>query len=55
MRWSVVAKHTAPYLGVAATGKEVLILGCSHWRVLDEKVVTSWSVFDGLGVLAQLV
>jgi len=54
-RWTVAGQHVGPYLGLAATGRMALVLGASHWRVVQERIAIEWTVFDGLGVLAQLV
>lgn len=55
IRWTLCATHSGEYLGQAATNKRVFILGSTHWRVVDQKVMTDCTVFDGIGVLAQLV
>ena len=55
VRWGLTATHRGAYEGVAATGRSVFILGVSHWRLLGDRIVTEWTVFDRLGVLAQLV
>lgn len=55
VRWGVVAVHQGAYEGVAATDRAVFILGVSHWRLLGDRIVADWTVFDRLGVLAQLV
>jgi predicted ester cyclase len=55
VRWTVAGRHVGPYLGLAATGKKALILGATHWRIIDRRIAVEWTVFDGLGVLSQLV
>ena len=55
IRWTLAARHVGEYQTLAATQKDVFILGSSHWRVVDNQVLTDWTVFDGIGVLAQLV
>lgn len=55
VRWTLCATHSAEYLDQAATGRRAFILGSSHWRVVDQKVMTDCTVFDGIGLLAQLV
>ncbi len=55
VRWTLRAKHAGEYLGLPATDKDVYLLGSSHWRVADGQIFTDWTVFDGIGVLAQLV
>lgn len=52
-RWSLVARHGGDYLGVAAGGRDVYVLGVSHWRVLGGRLVADWSQFDQVAVLAQ--
>lgn len=54
-RWSVAGTHSGEFLGCPATGKPVYILGASHWRVIADRIVADWTVFDGVGVLSQLV
>ncbi len=53
VRWSLVARHGDDYLGVAATGRDVYVLGTSHWRVLGGRMVADWTQFDQVAVLAQ--
>ena len=55
VRWGLTATHRGRYEGVAATGRSAFILGVSHWRLLGNRIVAEWTVFDRLGVLAQLV
>ena len=54
-RWTVSARHAGDYLGVAATGKPVYILGVTHRRIIDGRVAVEWTVFDSLAVLSQLL
>lgn len=55
VRWTIKAQHVGNYLGLAETHRDVYILGSSHWRVAGEQIYSDWTVFDGIGVLAQLV
>jgi predicted ester cyclase len=55
VRWTVAGEHVGTYLGLPATGRAVFILGSSHYRVVDGRIAVEWTVFDGLGVLSQLV
>ena len=55
VRWTMTVRHGGDYLGLPASGKRAFILGATHWRILDGAVLTEWTVFDGMGVLAQLV
>lgn len=54
-RWCAAGTHTGDYLGLAATQKPVFVLGSTHWRIENDRVAIEWTVFDGLGVLSQLV
>ena len=54
-RWAVCATHSGEYLGAAATGKPVFIMGVTHRRIIDGRIAVEWTVFDSLGVLSQLL
>lgn len=54
-RWAVCATHSGDYLGAAATGKPVFIMGVTHRRIIDGRIAVEWTVFDSLGVLSQLL
>ena len=53
VRWSVAGEHKATFSGCEATGKPVYILGVTHWRIIDNRIVAEWTVFDELAVMAQ--
>lgn len=55
VRWSAAGQHVGNYLGIAATGRPVFLLGETHWRIENGRIAIEWTVFDGLGVLSQLV
>jgi predicted ester cyclase len=55
VRWTAAGKHVGDYLGVAATMRPVFLLGSTHWRIENNRIAIEWTVFDGLGVLSQLV
>jgi steroid delta-isomerase-like uncharacterized protein len=54
-RWIVTAVHTGDFLGLAATGREIRVAGCtfSHFdeQVLVDRDVNFWDV---PGLMAQL-
>lgn len=54
-RWALCGRHVGEYLGVAATGKPVYIMGVTHRRIVDGRIAVEWTVFDSLGVLSQLL
>ena len=55
VRWCAAGAQTGDYLGIPPTGRPVLILGSTHWRIVGERIAMEWTVFDQLGVMAQLV
>ncbi len=55
VRWTVAGTHVGDYLGVKATGKPVLIMGVTHRRIVAGRIAIEWTVFDSLGVMAQLL
>lgn len=55
VRWAVCGTHAGDYLGVKASGKPVYIMGVTHRRIVNERVAIEWTVFDSLGVMAQLI
>ncbi len=54
-RWAVCGEHQGDYLGISATGKPVFIMGVTHRRIVDGRIAVEWTVFDSLGVMAQLL
>lgn len=54
-RWTVCAEHRGDFLGIKATGKPVLIMGVTHRRIVAGRIAVEWTVFDSLGVMAQLL
>ncbi len=54
-RWAVCGTHAGDFLGVAATGKPVYIMGVTHRRIVDGRIAVEWTVFDSLAVLSQLL
>ena len=54
-RWTAAGSHADTFVGTAATGKPVFILGVSHWRTTAGRIVAEWTVFDQLAVLGQIL
>lgn len=54
-RWTLAGTQSGDYLGLPASNRPVFILGSTHWRIENDRVAVEWTVFDGLGVLSQLV
>ncbi len=55
VRWRAAADHVGDYLGASASGRRILLAGATHWRLHGGKIVAEWTVFDGIGVLAQVL
>ena len=55
VRWAVTGTHVGDYLGIKATGKPVYIMGVTHRRLVAGRIAVEWTVFDSLGVMAQLL
>lgn len=53
-RWVIAGTHTGAALWGEPTGAPVLILGESHYRMINGKVMEEWLVFDELAVLTQI-
>ena len=54
IRWAVCGFHRGDFLGIAATGKPVFVMGISHRRLVEGRIAAEWTVFDSLAVMAQL-
>ena len=48
------AKHTGPFMGMAPTGKEVVVHGVEVFRMANGKIVEFWRHDDDAGLLMQL-
>jgi len=53
VRWSVAGVHEGEFAKTPGTGKQIYILGVTHWQVVDGRITHEWTVFDELAVLAQ--
>jgi len=53
-RWTVRGTHKAEYMGIPATGKQITVVGCNVFRIVDGKVAECWAHTDTLGMLQQL-
>jgi steroid delta-isomerase-like uncharacterized protein len=54
LRWRSVGTHTADFLGVPATGKDVEAVGISITRFDDDLVAEEWVTYDSREVLRGL-
>jgi predicted ester cyclase len=53
VRWGVAGNQQATFCGCAANGQPLFILGVTHWRVLAGRIISEWTVFDELALMAQ--
>jgi predicted ester cyclase len=54
VRWTLAGTHSGSGIWGDATGAPLLILGESHYRLVNGKVMEEWLVFDELAVLTQI-
>ncbi len=50
----IEATHSGPFMGIAATGKRVIIPYMDFWRIEDGRIKDNWVSVDFAQVLAQL-
>lgn len=54
VRWTMVGKHTGRSLFGEPTNAPVLVIGESHYTVVDGQIQTEWTVFDQLAIMTQI-
>ncbi|MBC6429097.1 MAG: ester cyclase [Cellvibrionales bacterium] len=54
VRWSISGVHTGSARYGKPSGQTLYILGESHYRLIDGKIVEEWTVFDELSVLTDI-
>ena len=54
LRWSVAGVHGGNGIWGPASGRELLIMAVSHYRIRDGAIVEDCTVFDELAVLRQI-
>jgi len=54
LRWTFHATHKGEFLGPAATGKPVTIMGVTTNRIAGGKIDEGWVSADNLGFLQQV-
>lgn len=53
-RWSMWGRHTGEFMGIPATGNEVVVTGNDLGVMRDGKLAELWSMVDMLSVMVQL-
>ena len=54
VRYRFQGTHAGPFLGIAATGKQIAYTGILIYRIAGAKIAEQWTEFDLLGFLTQL-
>lgn len=53
-RWTFRGTHTAPVMGIPATGKAITLTGISIDRFVGDTIVERWNQADFMGMMQQL-
>ena len=53
-RVTIRATHKGDFMGIAATGKPIMMTGIQIVHIKDDKIVERWGNFDELGMMQQL-
>jgi steroid delta-isomerase-like uncharacterized protein len=53
-RYVIRGTHKGEFMGIPATGKEVVVTGITLARIEDGKIAEEWSQADMLGLMQQL-
>lgn len=53
-RWLLSGTHEGGFMGVAATGRRVEVMGMDIVRVANGEIVEHWGEFDAMGLLRQI-
>ena len=53
-RWTFSGTHQAEYLGIPATGKQIVGNGMTIFRLAGGKIVEIWVQGDNMGMMQQL-
>ena len=53
IRWSLAGTHEGSFSGSKPDSQPIYITGVTHWKLMAGRIVTEWTVFDELGMLAQ--
>ena len=54
LRWSMAGRHAGVGVWGPATGRDILIMAISHYRLRNGRIVEDMTVFDELAVLRQV-
>ena len=54
VRWSRACRHTGEFMGIPATGQQVMVKGIDIFRLSGGKIADLWQEIDIMGILQQL-
>jgi steroid delta-isomerase-like uncharacterized protein len=54
VRLTVQGTHRSEFLGVPATGRQIMIQSVDIFRVTNDKIAEQWVLMDALGLMQQL-
>lgn len=54
LRWNMAGCHTSTGVYGPPTGRDLLVLGISHYRMRGGRIIEDFTVFDELAILRQL-
>lgn len=54
VRWTLAGTHTGPGLHGPASGRPVTLMAVSHWRVVSDRIIEEWTVYDEIALVRQL-
>ena len=54
VRWKMVGEHSGNGFFGNPSGKEIMLLGISHYLIKNDKITEEWMIFDGFDVLCQI-
>ncbi|MFE9255072.1 ester cyclase [Streptomyces sp. NPDC006879] len=52
--WTWTGVHRGEFMGVAPTGKECTMTGCTVFRIADGQIAEGWWQFDAMSLMRQL-
>jgi steroid delta-isomerase-like uncharacterized protein len=53
-RWTSAATHKGSFMGIPPTNSQVTITGITIDRIVEDKIVETWTNWDQFGLLQQL-
>lgn len=54
LRWSMAGTHDGPALYGTPQGRQVYILGVTHWRIVGDQITEEVTIFDEIALLRQI-